>query len=130
MKRTEAFLLVPPSTPDTQIIEMIQSQQDGLTDDNLQEIRDAIREARANQIRKAWSSRPQRDYEGGYSGEERISFGLLPEFLLSGELTDWLFSMQAGESAYRHSLGRWRDTNSKAWLVAALTNSTSDSAGD
>lgn len=128
LKRTDAFLLVPPSTPDTQIIEMIQSQQDGLTDDNLQEIRDAIREARADQIRKAWSSRPQRDYEGGYSGEERISFGLLPEFLLSGELTDWLFSMQAGESAYRHSLGRWRDTNSKAWLVAALTNSTSDSA--
>jgi hypothetical protein len=38
------------------------------------------------------------------------------------DITDWLFTFQAdGEAALEHSLQRWAETSSPAWMIAALT---------
>jgi hypothetical protein len=39
----------------------------------------------------------------------------------TSELIDWIASIQGKEGAFEHALGRWRDTKSEAWLVAAMT---------
>jgi hypothetical protein len=47
----------------------------------------------------------------------------VPSFLRTKDLTDWIFAMQlGGAETYRHAFARWRETDSPAWLVAALTN--------
>lgn len=41
------------------------------------------------------------------------------------DLTDWIFSYQARDtSSFSHSIARWRETHSAAWLLAALSRAT------
>jgi len=55
------------------------------------------------------------------------------ETLRADKLTDWLLTMQSGsEAAIEHSLARWRQTRSLAWLVAAASkvNGTNAAAAE
>ncbi len=54
----------------------------------------------------------------------------LPAFLKADDLTDWLFTFQTKSTeAYLHSLKRYRETNSDAWLISALTKAQPSYAG-
>jgi hypothetical protein len=45
------------------------------------------------------------------------------------DLTDWIFSFQSRESAvFSHCLGRWHQTRSLAWLLAALSHTNAAAA--
>ncbi|HEX9963017.1 MAG TPA: hypothetical protein VGB00_18940 [Pyrinomonadaceae bacterium] len=90
--------------------------------------KEAVREARRESYRNKTSNRTYEDYQGGYSGSEKTTLALLPDFLRQDELTDWLFTYQIrDESAYEHSLTRWRQTKSDLWLMTALTKAETGS---
>ncbi|MGH9823284.1 MAG: hypothetical protein ACREDR_08545, partial [Blastocatellia bacterium] len=45
------------------------------------------------------------------------------------DLTDWVFTFQAGgQAAFEHSLEKWKQSRSNAWLLAALANSSQKEA--
>ena len=47
----------------------------------------------------------------------------VPESLKSDDLTDWIVAMQeSAGAAATHSLQRWEQSKSVAWLIAAMTN--------
>jgi hypothetical protein len=53
----------------------------------------------------------------------------VPESLKSDDLTDWIVAMQASaDAAGPHSLQRWEQSKSVAWLVAAMTNAKGNDA--
>lgn len=55
-------------------------------------------------------------------------FGPLQEIRQGNDLTDWLLTFEAeGKDAEQHAVARWEETNSPAWLVAALSEATKDS---
>jgi hypothetical protein len=69
------------------------------------------------------------DYEGSY-GDEKLTPDLIPSFLQTDELTDWIFTFESPDpSTYAHALSKWRSTDSPAWLVAALTKAQTSSRG-
>jgi hypothetical protein len=58
------------------------------------------------------------DSEGEQSPKKPV-----PESLKSDDLTDWIVTMQeSADAASAHSLQRWEQSKSVAWLVAAMTN--------
>lgn len=70
------------------------------------------------------------DYEGSYQRGDELSPQMLPVFLRSDELTDWLFTFKTGDQrAYAHAFSKWRAGGSSAWLLAALTKSNATSRG-
>lgn len=72
---------------------------------------------------------PFREHEGEDS-PGKLSPNLLPDFLSSDDLTDWIFTVQSRDpAAYSHALKRWRDTDSQAWLTAALIKAERTSPG-
>jgi len=82
--------------------------------------------AQALETRKFWLS-PNRkwnrgsEYDGCAYQCNDIKLDQLPSFLRSDELSDWIFTFQSAEpEAYSHALEKWRETQSPAWLVAAL----------
>jgi hypothetical protein len=93
-----------------------------LTDDEIKQ----IKERYASSLKyREWTISPNRQwdagYEGCYYGCEHLTFDLVPDYLRSDDLTDWILTLQTTDaSAYRHALERWRNTESRAWLVAAL----------
>ncbi|HEY6329855.1 MAG TPA: hypothetical protein VI756_11005 [Blastocatellia bacterium] len=55
-------------------------------------------------------------------GYEKKSYGSIPDAAKKIELTDWIFTIQATDpAALNHSLKKWADTHSTAWLVNALS---------
>jgi len=68
-----------------------------------------------------------------HEGEEKpgkLSLNLIPEFLSSDDLTDWIFTIQGRDpAAYGHAFKKWRDTDSHAWLTAALIKAELNSPG-
>jgi hypothetical protein len=60
---------------------------------------------------------------------ERLTLSLLPEYLSADDLTNWIFTMQTTErDAYTYAFAKWRETQSTAWLAAALTKADKSSA--
>ncbi len=60
---------------------------------------------------------------------ERLTLNLLPEYLSADDLTNWIFTMQTTErDGYAHAFAKWRETQSVAWLAAALTKAEKTSA--
>ncbi|MBC7797362.1 MAG: hypothetical protein H7Z37_10855 [Pyrinomonadaceae bacterium] len=53
-----------------------------------------------------------------------------PVDVRADELTDWIFTFQSDDvkDSYAHSLERYKTTNEKAWLVAAISKAQLDSA--
>src|SRR6185436_14348925 len=62
------------------------------------------------------------DYEGCYDCFDiKLRLTDIPPFLLTHDLTDWIFTMQLeGPETYAHAVAQWRQTDSPAWLLAAL----------
>jgi hypothetical protein len=82
--------------------------------------------AQALDSRKFWLS-PNRkvNYGGDYDGCSYhcndITLDLLPNFLKADDLSDWIFTFPSDDPrAYGHALEKLRETQSPAWLVAAL----------
>ncbi len=87
-----------------------------------------VREMRQSGCAERSSKNRQPDYEGGYYGDTRLSPSLLPDFLKSDDLTNWLFVYQMnGPEAYLYSLKRYRETGSDLWLMTALSKAESSS---
>lgn len=53
-----------------------------------------------------------------------------PADVRNDDLTDWIFTFQSDDAkdAYAHSLERYKTTNAKPWLVAAISKAQTDSA--
>jgi len=71
------------------------------------------------------NSRLQRGAQAEHEGCDyecpRLTLDLVPEFLRADDLSDWIFALQTEDSrAYDHAWAKWRDTESAAWLIAAL----------
>lgn len=73
----------------------------------------------------AMSNYERRPYESA-----RLTLDLMPEFLRANDLSDWILTMQTPDpSAYGHAYARWRETRSRAWMLAALVKADKSSLG-
>ena len=71
----------------------------------------------------------QSDYEGCYYDCKTPILHLLPSFLMMDELSDWIFTFQSDDAtAFSHAFTKWRQTQSDAWFVAALTKANKGSS--
>jgi hypothetical protein len=101
-----------------------------LSDDEIKQ----IKEGHAGSLKYCeWTISPNRQWDAGYEGCyyncEHLTFDLMPDYLRSDDLTDWILTLQTTDAgAYRHALERWHNTESRAWLVVALTKAEKSSA--
>ena len=80
----------------------------------------SMRQWRISPNRK-WQFGGLTQHEGCYYGCIKLTFDLIPEFLRSEDLSDWILTLQGQDaSAYNHAVSQWRKTNSDAWLITAL----------
>lgn len=88
----------------------------------------SMRKWRINPNRK-WQFGGLTQYEGCYySGCAKLTFDLIPDFLRSEDLSDWILTLQGQDaSAYNHALSQWRKTSSPAWLITAMVTAEKSS---
>ena len=69
------------------------------------------------------------DYPGVYYGDEKLKNALIPDFVRSDDLTDWLYvyQLQDDADAFAYAVEKWRATNSAAWLLAAMSKADKNS---
>ncbi|QQS42109.1 MAG: hypothetical protein IPM63_03965 [Acidobacteriota bacterium] len=114
---------IDPEGTDEDAFAVAEAAAGPLTERMMERIREARRIAYQNRFEQR-----EEDYQGRYYGDEETSIAILPAFLMTSDLTEWLFTFQiAGEAAYEHSLNKYRQTNSDAWLVAALVKANARS---
>lgn len=71
-----------------------------------------------------------RDYEGCDSNCNQLTLNLLPEFIRTDDLSDWIMTFQSTDpKAFTHAASRWRQSHSPAWLAVAMTKATKNSRG-
>ena len=64
----------------------------------------------------------QSDYDGCDYHCNDLKLDLLPSFLRVDQLNDWIFTFQSDDpQSYPHALSKWRETQSEAWFIAALS---------
>lgn len=77
---------------------------------------------------RKWQQSGLTQHEGCYYGCIKLTFDLIPEFLRSEDLSDWILTLQGQDaSAYNHALSQWRKTSSPAWLITALVKAENSS---
>lgn len=77
---------------------------------------------------RKWQYGGLSQYEGCYYGCPKLTFNLIPGFLRSEDLSDWILTLQSEDaSAYNHALSQWRKTSSPAWLISALVKAEKSS---
>lgn len=71
------------------------------------------------------------DHESCYYCEDiELKLADLPDFLSANDLTDWIFTLQMeGPETNARALAKWRQTESPAWLAAALIKADATSSG-
>ncbi|REJ78641.1 MAG: hypothetical protein DWQ47_04100 [Acidobacteria bacterium] len=107
---------IDPESTDEEVIEKATETAGPLT----QKMIERLKSARQSAYQGRYGDREE-EYQGHYWGDEETSLNILPPFLMTNDLTEWLFTFQIeGEGAYLHSLNKYRQTNSDAWLVAAV----------
>ncbi len=84
-----------------------------------------------------WRISPNRKWQFGgltqhegcdYSGCTKLAFDLIPDFLRSEDLSDWILTLQGQDPlAYTNALSQWRKTSSPAWLITALVKAEKSS---
>ena len=87
--------------------------------------------------RRLWLLSPNRkmatrDYDGCGDNCNQPPLKLFPAFLRADDLTDWILTFESTDpKAYAHSLFKWRQNHSTAWLSVALSkaNKSSPSLG-
>ncbi|HET9787023.1 MAG TPA: hypothetical protein VFP47_07810, partial [Pyrinomonadaceae bacterium] len=104
-----------------------------LTDDETKQLKDIRTNALNHRL---WSISPNRKFDfGGLSQHERCDYGcakltldLLPDFLRSDDLSDWILTLQIeGAGGYSHAFKKWRETGSPAWILSALVKAETSS---
>jgi hypothetical protein len=120
-------LRVPFDTPEAEIFRQLETRlHRQLTDPERIQVREHVswsleyRKWRVSYNRKLTAVAT--NYEGCYYCYDiKLHLTQLPAFIVSSDLSDWIFTLQLeGPETYEHALTRWRDTESPAWLVAAL----------
>ena len=95
-----------------------------LTDKMKEQFLDSKKIAYSNR----YSEKRQGEYQGGYYGEEKTSLSILPKFLRSDDLTEWLFTYQIKDAeAYLYSLNKFKQNNSDLWLATAISKADKSS---
>jgi hypothetical protein len=120
-------LQVKPDTPESEIMRLLEERLSRpLTDEESKRTKDQIKNS-LNQQRWLSSfnlklSRAATDYEGcPYCYGLKLTLPDVPAFLVKENLTDWIFTLQLdGPGSYEHASRKWRETDSPAWLIAAL----------
>ncbi len=86
--------------------------------------------------RRQWLLSPNRkvntgrDYEGCHSDCNQLTLAMLPAYIRTDDLSDWIMTFQSKDpKAFAHSASKWRLTHSTAWLAVALTKATKTSRG-
>lgn len=117
----------PADKPVNEIIREVESTlKRTLSANEISRIEDAV--VQAYQNRTTYTARS--DDDGAYSGDVELTVGILPEFLMQDDLTDWLYTYQiTTEDAYTHSLEKYKASNSDHWLMAAISKANRSSAG-
>lgn len=65
-----------------------------------------------------------------YYGDSTASLSVLPHFMRSDELSDWLFTYQFdGDESYKHALEMFRSSRSDLWLMTAIAKANANSNG-
>lgn len=91
------------------------------------EIKDRIREARRSGYTERFS-RVQTSGHQVYYGSEKMTLSLLPDYLRSEELTEWLYLYPIQNiEAYLYSLNKYRQTASDLWLMTAISKADKNS---
>lgn len=68
------------------------------------------------------------DHEGCDYECRRLTLDLVPDFLRADDLSDWIFALQTEDpKAYDYARVKFHDTDSPAWLIAALIKAESTS---
>lgn len=117
-----------PDTPEADVLATFEEKLGHqLTPDEIKQVKDGYqlalnsRELTLSPNRR-WERGAMSQYESCYSECGKLTLALLPEFFRASDLTDWIVTLQMHDpAAYGRALKRWRDTDSHAWLVVALT---------
>ncbi|MEZ5425499.1 MAG: hypothetical protein R2747_04475 [Pyrinomonadaceae bacterium] len=118
-------ILVPLDATDDEAISEAERVAGGLTD----KMKERIRQTRQNQYAQRFSQTRQDEYEGGYWGEEETTLSMLPQFLRTNDLTDWLFTYQIqGPEAYLYSLEKFKQNRTDLWLMTAISKADRSSS--
>jgi hypothetical protein len=125
-----------PDTPEAEVLLAFEQKlAHQLTPEEIKQVKDSYQSALDT---RQWNMTPNRrwgtggmsQYEGRYSEGGPLTLDLAPEFFRASDLTDWIVTLQmADPSAYQHAFKKWRDTDSHAWLLAALTKTDPSSQG-
>ncbi|HEY3581529.1 MAG TPA: tetratricopeptide repeat protein [Pyrinomonadaceae bacterium] len=123
-----------PDTPESEVLAAFEEKLGRpLTPDEIKEVKDSYQSALDN---RKWKMSPNRKWGmGGMSQFEGCNYecgklapSMVPEFFHATDLTDWILTLQIPDPAtYVRALAKWRDTDSHAWLVAALTKADASS---
>lgn len=85
---------------------------------------------------RLWRISPNRKLEDSELSERercnsdctKLTLDLVPEFLRSDDLSDWILTLQIDDSrAYSHAFQKWRATGSPAWMLTALVKAETSS---
>lgn len=119
------FYIKPDATDDEAIAEAEKTAGRALSDNMKKRVREARQAAYASRFADNRSS----GYPERYYGEETTSLSMLPGFIRSDDLTDWLFTYQIeNEEAYLYSLSKFRQTSSDIWLMTAISKAGANSS--
>jgi len=122
-KEIWSFYVRADATDEQAIAEAEKISDKPLTD----EIKDRVRDAR----RSGYVERFSRSQTSGhqiYYGSEKMTVSLLPDYLRSSDLTEWLFIYPIQDTeAYLYSLNKYRQTSSDLWLMTALSKANKNS---
>ena len=97
----------------------------------------AIKEARDVALKhRLWRISPNRKWDFSALSRHdscdykctKFDFDLVPEFLRSNDLSDWILTLQIEDSrAYSRAFTKWRETGSTAWMTTALIKAETSS---
>lgn len=91
-------------------------------------MKEQVRFARKEAYRSRFDGNNGAEYEGGYYGSEPLSLSVLPDYLRTDDLTNWLFAFQIqGNEAYLYALSQFRQTSSNLWLLTAMSKAEKSS---
>jgi hypothetical protein len=126
---------VKPDTPEAEILRLAAERFNRpLTDEEAERVRSQIKSGLQH---RRWVnsynlkvSQAADEYETCYScNEVELTLPLVPAFLLGSDLTDWILTLELeGPETYAHAVAKWCETESPAWLIAALTKAESNSS--
>jgi hypothetical protein len=91
------------------------------------DVKDRIRDARRTGYVERFVGSQQSGHQV-YYGSEKMTLSLLPDYLHSSDLTEWLFIYPIQDTeAYLYSLNKFRQTSSNLWLMTAISKANKNS---